>query len=58
MCPEWPSDCPIPLKLKVQYSWHSRRLLNLKLVSAIFYEIFIFSPIDSPSKTMKFFYFI
>ena len=25
----------------------------LKLVSAIFYEIFIFSPNDSPSKTMK-----
>ena len=31
----------------------------LKLVSAIFYQIFIFSPNDSPSKTMKkFFYFI
>ena len=25
----------------------------LKLVSAIFYRIFIFSPNDSPSKTMK-----
>ena len=32
---------------------------NLKLVSAIFYQIFIFSPNDSPSKTMKnVFYFI
>ena len=31
----------------------------LKLVSAIFYQIFIFSPNDSPSKTMKsVFYFI
>ena len=32
---------------------------NLNLVSAIFYQIFIFSPNDSPSKTMKnVFYFI
>ena len=32
---------------------------TLKLVSAIFYEIFIFSPNDSPSKTVKnVFYFI
>ena len=32
---------------------------NLKLVSAIFYQIFIFSSHDSPSKTMKnVFYFI
>ena len=32
---------------------------NLKLVSAIFYQIFIFSPTDSPLKTMKnVFYFI
>ena len=32
---------------------------NLKLVSAIFYQIFIFSSNDSPSKTMKnVFYFI
>ena len=31
----------------------------LKLVSAIFYQIFIFSPNDSPSKTIKnVFYFI
>ena len=34
-------------------------LYYLKLVSAIFYEIFIFSPNDSPSKTIKnVFYFI
>ena len=26
---------------------------DLKLVSAIFYQIFIFSPHDSPSKAMK-----
>ena len=26
---------------------------SLKLVSAIFYQIFIFTPNDSPSKTMK-----
>ena len=33
--------------------------LALKLVSAIFYQIFIFSPNDSPSKTTKnVFYFI
>ena len=33
--------------------------LSLKLVSAIFYQIFIFSPNDNPSKTMKnVFYFI
>ena len=32
---------------------------DLKLVSAVFYQIFIFSPSDSPSKTMKnVFYFI
>ena len=30
---------------------------SLKLVSAIFYQIFIFSPNDSPSKTMKCFLF-
>ena len=34
-------------------------ILTLKLVSAIFYQIFIFSPNDSPSKTIKnVFYFI
>ena len=33
--------------------------VSLKLVSAIFYQIFIFSSNDSPSKTMKnVFYFI
>ena len=31
---------------------------NLKLVSAIFYQIFIFSPNDRPSKTMKNVFFI
>ena len=31
---------------------------SLKLVSAIFYQIFIFSPNDSPSKSIKCFYFI
>ena len=32
---------------------------TLKLVSSIFYQIFIFSPNESPSKTMKrIFYFI
>ena len=31
--------------------------LSLKLVSAIFYQIFIFSPNDSPSKTGKYFLF-
>ena len=34
-------------------------MMLLKLGSAIFYEIFIFLPNDSPSKTMKYvFYFI
>ena len=37
--------------------WHVATLLNL--VSAIFYQIYIFSPNDSPSQTMKnVFYFI
>ena len=37
----------------------SIELQILKLVSAIFYQIFIFSPNDSPLKTMKnVFYFI
>ena len=31
----------------------SRSEVFLKLVSAIFYQIFIFSPNDSPLKTMK-----
>ena len=31
----------------------SPEIINLKLVSAISYEIFIFSPNDSPSKTIK-----
>ena len=37
----------------------SSKCAALKIVSAIFYEIFIFSRNDSPSKTMKnVFYFI
>ena len=35
------------------YHQHS---IYLKLVSAIFYEIFIFSPNDSPSKTIVFYF--
>ena len=31
----------------------SQKYLPLKIVSAIFYRIFIFSPNDSPSKTIK-----
>ena len=31
----------------------SKFYLDLKLVSAIFYQFFIFSPDESPSKTMK-----
>ena len=32
---------------------------NLRLVSAVFYQIFVFSSTDSPSKTMKnVFYFV
>ena len=37
----------------------NRKLYSLKLVSTILYQILIFSPNDSPSKTMKnVFYFI
>ena len=37
----------------------SDKTLSLKLVPVIFYQIFIFLPNDSPSKTMKsVFYFI
>ena len=43
---------PILFKLLPIYS-------QLKLVSAVFYQIFIFSPNDRPSKTMKsVFYFV
>ena len=35
-----------------KYAWSTFHRV-LKLVSAIFYEIFIFSPNDSPLKTMK-----
>ena len=38
---------------------HHRNVASFKLVSTIFYEIFIFSPNGSPSKTMKnVFYFV
>ena len=36
-----------------KYRGAAHDICNLKLVSAIFYQIFIFSPNDSPSKTMK-----
>ena len=45
----------------VQRFYSKRKLVktSLKLVSAIFYQILIFSPNDSPSKTAKnVFYFI
>ena len=45
----------------IEYKKKSLRLFadTLKLVSVIFYQIFIFSPNDSPLKTMKnVFYFI
>ena len=40
--------------------WFDREIAEkLRLVSAIFYKIFVFPPNDSPSKTMKsVFYFI
>ena len=41
------------------FSKAAAMIFILKLVSAIFYEIFIFSPNDSPSNTIKnVFYFI
>ena len=48
-----PSNFPVILVL------YSKDFESLKLVSAIFYQIFIFSSSDRPSKTMKnVFYFI
>ena len=41
------------LTCKTQFLQHVPSSNYLKLVSTIFYEIFIFSPNDSPSKTMK-----
>ena len=39
--------------------YKKKLVLSFKLVSAIFYQLFIFSPNDSPLKTMKnVFYFI
>ena len=39
--------------LRSNKTWLSECSSLSKLVSAIFYQIFIFSPNDSPSKTMK-----
>ena len=47
--------------LKKHKFWkiEKKKKKSLKLVSAIFYQIFIFSPNDSPSKAVKnAFYFI
>ena len=45
--------------LRTEKSLSSEAVFSLKLVSAIFYQIFIFSSSDRPSKTMKnVFYFI
>ena len=45
--------------MQVVAMWYENLVGILKLVSVIFHEIFIFSPNDSPSKTMKHvFYFI
>ena len=54
--PKWSDTC-----LDDMHTVYLRYFLNnfLKLVSAIFYQIFIFSPNHSPLKTMKnVFYFI
>ena len=52
--------CVINITSRIGVSWtHSRSTLlfltyvNLKFVSTIFYQFFIFSPNDSPLKTMK-----
>ena len=48
---------------KYTWYWNSRHIFfkkiftSLKLVSAIFCQIFIFSPYDNPSKTVKWFLF-
>ena len=46
------------LTCKTQFLQHVPSSNYLKLVSTIFYQIFIFSPNDSPSKTMKNVFFI
>ena len=48
----------VGIKIYNMYIFEGLRA-NLKLVSAFFYQIFIFSPNDNPSKTIKnVFYFI
>ena len=50
----------ISTKVKIQsYKYTVSTFVLLKLVTTIFYQILIFSPNDSPSKTIKnVFYFI
>ena len=49
---------PAPMLIKILNN-KKMGTKNLKLLLAIFYQIFIFSPNDSPLKTMKnVFYFI
>ena len=46
-------------KTNIEVAFKKIHVLTLKLVSAIFYQFFIFSPNGSPSKTLKnVFYFI
>ena len=57
LCSESCSNC-IPHNMVLRFSMLKCKclcpvILNLKLVSAIFYQIFIFSPNDRPSKIMK-----
>ena len=50
---------PEVLNYLIVQQWNFVEHGHLKLVSAIFYQIFIFSSYDSPLKTMKnVFYFI
>ena len=52
-------SCSHAFMLEMPTCTSLKALKSLKLVSTIFYQIFIFSPNDSPSKTMKnVFYFI
>ena len=52
-------SCSHAFMLEMPTCTSLKALKSLKLVSIIFYQIFIFSPNDSPSKTMKYvFYFI
>ena len=51
--------CPLYMKLLFYFVEGVTERCSLKLVSAIFYQIFIFSANDNPSKTVKsVFYFI